>query len=571
MSIDAGGLAQMTYNPNSFNGGLGMPTSGFASRGKGANIKRLSVAPPKVATIDENTPTQPRTSRSHLLAGLRTAPKSPAVPSSAPPYQLKQPGGLNNSRYANMDDRMPRRSPPKTATSARFPFNQQQNQYAAAGMNTIYAPEQILAPPAISMNDDNGSHMDPAVYDELVRTNQLLAEQQMRLQQQLINVTAAAQQFQNMNLGQGQANYGPMSPGAGTSFYEQQLQLGLQPIIEEVPNHPGVFSVYNPMTKQTSYYHDPNHQAVQAQQLQQQQQHAQVPTTFANHELSHSPPPPTPTFRAQVSPPPEPPSSSSSNWRATTPPKTSPSPPHDEPAPLPQPASFRHRKGLSLVNTGGFNSTDSGPRTAGLRSAGLPPTPMTGTFGPGQAREGEHPIRQPRGPPSLEELMAKPTAKHEGSKNFAGRQRRRALHSLVRAGFERRAGSRATGSFDTNSASGGSTPISERDNVFAASPVNDNDDESVRSGSASLSGQPSLGNLRAASVGAIGSERAELKERSRERGSVDSFTASSVSSEESAAAGGPLAEAKAEEKEEGSRRSNLMVLANAEKRRSQIF
>ncbi|KAL8692040.1 MAG: hypothetical protein Q9218_002849 [Villophora microphyllina] len=50
----------------------------------------------------------------------------------------------------------------------------------------------------------------------------------------------------------------------------------------------------------------------------------------------------------------------------------------------------------------------------------------TGTLEPGQARAGGYPIRQPRDPPSLDELIAKPTFKHQGSKNFATRQRRRA-------------------------------------------------------------------------------------------------------------------------------------------------
>ena len=71
-------------------------------------------------------------------------------------------------------------------------------------------------------------------------------------------------------------------------------------------------------------------------------------------------------------------------------------------------------------------------------------TPMTGTFGPGQARAGDHPIRQPRGPPSLEELVAKPTSNHEGSKNFVTRQRRRAVNNLVKAGLERRGASRGS-------------------------------------------------------------------------------------------------------------------------------
>ncbi|KAG9620715.1 hypothetical protein KCU64_g21642, partial [Aureobasidium melanogenum] len=91
MSMDAGGLAQMTFNGFSSNG-LGAPGSGFASRNRGGhNHKRLSVGLPQHINPAENhsdsNPT-PRTSRSHLLAGLRTAPKTPSVPASAPYNQL---------------------------------------------------------------------------------------------------------------------------------------------------------------------------------------------------------------------------------------------------------------------------------------------------------------------------------------------------------------------------------------------------------------------------------------------------------------------------------------------------
>lgn len=141
----------------------------------------------------------------------------------------------------------------------------------------------------------------------------------------------------------------------------------------------------------------------------------------------------------------------------------------------------------------------------GPRSAALPPTPATGTFGPGQGRAGEHPIRQPRGPPSLEDLVAKPTSKHEGSKNFATRQRRRAVHNLVRAGIERRGDTR---SFGYHSSGGSNTPASEKEFTFS-----DGDDATVRSGS--LSSKPSLGSLRAAANGAIGSERKEKTGRER--------------------------------------------------------
>lgn len=573
MSFDAGGLAQMTYNQNAFNGGLGLPSSGFASRGKGSNIKRLSFAPPsKISTIDENQPAQPRTSRSHLLAGLRTAPKSPTFPTSAPPTQLEhdQRTGLDGSRYADVQNSYTPRGMPQTATGATF-SNTYQNRYGANGMNQSYSlPEQVLAPPAIQIgHGQRSTQMDKNIYDELVRTNQYLARQQMELQQQLINVTAAAaatQQFQDMNLGNGMAQqqqYGQMAMTSNVGFYNQQLQQGVQPVVQAVPNQPGVYTVYNPMTRQVNYFFDHNSQLTQSTS----------PPAFSSSELSHSPPPATPTFRAQVSPPPESPTLNA--YRSGTPPKMAPSPPQVDINPLPPPSAnaFRpgHRKALSLANNVNFvsASVSDGPKTAGIKPAGFPQTPLTGTFGPGQGRAGEHPIRQPRGPPSLEELIAKPTTKFEGSKNFATRQRRRAVHNLVRAGLERRTASRGNGSMDSVESL---TPASESEITFSAS--SDTDSDSIGSGSASLSGEPSIGSFRPTANGAIGSERKELKERSRERNSVDSqFTATSLSSEEGTSTGGRLVEVKLEDSKDDNewRKAPLLVLTNAEKRKSSMF
>ncbi|MCJ1316950.1 hypothetical protein MMC15_002271 [Xylographa vitiligo] len=562
MSLDTGGLAQMTYNHNTFSGGLGLPGSGFASRGKASNIKRLSVAPPsKISTIDENQPVQPRTSRSHLLAGLRTAPKSPTFPTSAPPTQLEQRTPFDRNQYGVTEQAYSQQYMPKTSTGINFPSSYQ-NQYGMSALNRLYSPDQVLAPPAIQIEDEHGAgQMDPSLYDELVRTNQYLAQQQMRLKQQLINVTAAAQQIQDMQLNQDNTYAQlPMTPGLG--FYNQQLQQGLQPVVQPVPNQPGFYSVYNPMSGQVNYIFDRNAQGSQFAS----------PHGESNIELSHSPPPPTPTFRAQVSPPPESPSPFTS-FRSGSPPKST-SPPQDDVNPLPPPSAnaFRpgHRKGLSLMN--GINNSIlcDGPKTGGLKSAGFPQTPLTGTFGPGQARAGEHPIRQPRGPPALEELIAKPTTKFEGSKNFATRQRRRAVNNLVRAGLERRTASHGNGSVDSLDIQ---SPTSEVEIAFSVS--SDNDSEGTSSRSGSLSSKPSIGSLRAAANGAIGSELKEMKERSRERTSADRhFIASSVSSEEGVSVGGKLVEIKVEgPKDESERRkAPLLVLGNAaEKRRSTHF
>lgn len=268
--------------------------------------------------------------------------------------------------------------------------------------------------------------MDPQMYDELMTANLYLMQRQQQLQEQLRNVTAAANQFQNLGLNGRQQH--SAAPNSAMSFYGQQLQNGMQPVVQPVPNQPGLYSVYNPMTGQASFVMDPSFQ-----------QGGQLPA---------SPPSSTPGYgngsperetagyfrRDTVSPP----SAGVHGRRALTPPKQSPSPPTNvEPLPAPSANAYRpgHRKGMSA----GL-SRDGPVGSGGPRSAGFPATPMTGTFGPGLGRAGEHPSRQPRGPPAMEELKAAPTAKHEGSKNFATRQRRRAVFNLVRAGNERRGG-----------------------------------------------------------------------------------------------------------------------------------
>ncbi|KAK0515973.1 hypothetical protein JMJ35_002007 [Cladonia borealis] len=555
MSLNAGGLAQMTYNPhNSFETGLGVPGSGFASRRGGPLNKRLSVAPPSsISTINESHPHDanptPRTSRSHLLAGLRTAPKSPTFPSSAPPTQVQQPFRFDQSGQASKESYKYGRGMPQTAVGGSFPNNQR---YAVNGNGQMYALPEILAPPALQFEDEHED--DPAVMAELMATNQYLAQQQMRLQQQLLSLTVAQQQMQNMNLDSGmgrqQQQYfqSPMAPMNG--FYNQQLQSGMQPLVAPVPGMPGVYTVYNPMTGQQSYMVDNSAQQQAASQVQVQ-----------NNELSHSPPPTTPTFRAQVSPPPEnviPSRTHSISPPKVSPPKSSSSPPVDvNPLPPPSANAFRrgHARGLSSVTGAAMNAGD-GPKSSVPKSAGFPATPMTGTFGPGQNRAGDHPVRQPRGPPSLEELVDKPTSKHEGSKNFVTRQRRRAVNNLVRAGLDRRAASRGSNSIDSIG-----TPSSECEITFSISSESDSD--SVGSRSDSQSGRPSP----------IGSERKEMKERSRDRTSAGTpFTTASLSSEEGMM-GGKMVEVKMEETEDMNerRKAPLLVLTSAEKRKSAVF
>ena len=557
MSMDAGGLAQMTYNQFQPNGGIGVPGAGFASRGKGAQLKRLAVAsPPKVGSIAENSvdcPT-PRTSRSHLLAGLRTAPKTPtsAQPPASAPFSHTQHQFNGMDRYGRQGQQQ---TVPQTAIGNGF-GGAVQNQYAQQSM--LYSSaEQVLAPPAVQFDE---GEIDPNIAAQLVATEIYLAQRQQQLQQQLLRLSG---QFGGMNLstdnGMRQAQQYPNTPfSAGMNGHNAQFQNTQI----QGTNEPGVYLVFNPLTGQYQYVVD------QAFQQAQQQQR------MAPSMLSNSPPPPTPSYTSsppkvntpvlQVSPPNE---ANPSPWssRSSSPPKKASTPPQDV-VPLPPPSAnaFRrgHKKTLSTLAIDKPNqSTIEGPKSAFTRPVGFPQTPATGTFGPGQARAGVHPTRQPRGPPSLEELQAKPTTKHEGSKNFATRQRRRAVHNLVRAGIERRS---------VRTGSGSVSPASETEMSFQM--CSDNDTDSVHSGgSGSLSGKPSIGSLRAAANGAIGSERKELKERSRDRASVDDcLTANSISSEEGGPVGGGLVDVRSEESSER-QRSSRFFLNTAEKRKSTIF
>jgi len=548
--MDAGGLAQMTYNNFQSQGGFGGPTSSFASRGKGAQLKRLSVAsPPKVASIAEDSVATPRTSRSHLLAGLRTAPKTPtsAQPPASAPYSQRQHNVGNNNVNRSSRQFNGANQGPQTAIGSGFSgVNQyQQQQHQQQQQPDFY--NQVLAPPQFEFDD---GEMDPNVAAQLLATELYLAQRQQQLQQQLLALTT--QQFGNMNMSGGQqypnTPYTPQMNAYGQQF-------GNTAAIQET-NQPGVYLVFNQMTGQYQYVVDPNYQ----------QDNGDIQAQNGMPGLSHSPPPPTPRFAPSppkvdtpvlhVSPPNE---SNPSPWgsRSTSPPKKSNTPPQDV-VPLPPPSAnaFRrgHKKNLSSLAVDG--KAEEGPRSAFARPVGFPATPMTGTFGPGQARAGEHPVRQPRNPPSIEELKERPTTKHEGSKNFATRQRRQAVGNLVRAGIGRRA---------HRTSSGSASPDSDH------FPSSDNDSDSVRSGgSGSLSGRPSIGSLRAVANGAIGSERKASKERSRDNSINRSYTANSVSSDDGASIGGGLVDIRPEEN--GQRRGMpKLVLTSAEKRKSTVF
>lgn len=543
--MDAGGLAQMTYQPhNTFGAGIGAAPSGFGAR-RGSRLG--VVLPPSSISTDArqqaNASPAPRTSRSHLLAGLRTAPKSPLYPSSAPPTQLQQPYGLGNNRQASPPNSNQRQhqTAPRTSVGGSFPNNQNQNQsrtqnqqrYAMAPNGQMYTLPEVLAPPELQFGDDFEDEYEQQEAAQLLATQQYFAQQQMLLQQQLLEITAAQQHMKLNGMGQQQV-HGQSYKTQGNGYYNQQPQQNFQPIVTPVAGTPGVYNVFNPMTGQQSFVMDNN----TTQNQPKSPPHAAAP------QLNSSPPPISPAFRAQVSPPPED-NAPIRVFRSPSPTKKSSTPPTEVQAlPPPSANAFRrsYAKGLSSIMDMASGSGD-GPKSSIPKSAGFPMTPMTGTFGPGQARAGDHPIRQPRGPPSLEELVAKPTSNHEGSKNFVTRQRRRAVNNLVKAGLERRGASRGSNSVDSP---GTGTPSSECEITFSVS--SDDDNHSIGSRS---------------DPGAIGSERKSLKSRSKTETPV---TTASVSSEESFALDGKSLEKKMANKE--SLRSNpLQLLADSVEKR----
>jgi len=329
-------------------------------------------------------------------------------------------------------------------------------------------------------------------------TSFYLAQRQQQLQQQLASLTASAQGMNiNTNVGRAQYGQGQMTPQTPQNMYAQQQMQNVM----EVPGQPGVYMVYNAQLGGYTYMMDP--------QVQQQSM------SPAQHQGYASPPaldPPTPSV--SVSPPADGP-----GRRSFTPPKKTATPPSalDNVQPLPPPSANAFRRGHSHKKTASlsinpFNNMAEGPKTASAATFGsqrnpVPAGPMTGTFGPGAARSGDHPIRQPRGPPAIEELTAAPTSKHEGSKNFASRQRRRALDSLVRAGSTRR------GASSSRSPAPGASPVSEGEYSFP-------DDASVGSN----------GSVASRKMSPIGSE---MQQKRNSQGSSDGyFGLSSASSSE---------------------------------------
>lgn len=445
-------------------------------------------------------------------------------------------------------------SAPKTA----FPqYGVPQSSYQNM-MGQQFTVDQVLAPPEFAVDEQAQEHMDPNLYAQLVATNMYLAQQQQRLQQQLRSVQAAAQQFQQLNLNNPQLSQQQLA------LYEQQQQLrsmqqqlGVQAAMGQVMGQ-GQQVYFSPVTGQ--YYVDTS-SATATQTASPYTEQPMSPTYNGYQQQQQFQQQGTP--RVQVSPPPE--TYQQTSFRSASPPKRFDSPSEVTPLPPPSANAFRrgHKKATSLAPVNSALAAAGGvgdcPKSAGPKSASFPPTPMTGGYGPGQARAGEHPVRQPRGPPSLDELKSKPTAKHEGSKNFVTRTRRSAVHNLVRAGLERRKG--------TGSSSGSMSPVSETGEE-SLSPITDNDSDSGRSGSGSLIGEEECSSSRTSasgSWGAIGSDRPSSRSKAREcvhdaSGEVDNSFANAFKN-------GALRASKARDAG-AQRRAPRLVLTSVEKRKA---
>lgn len=564
-------MSQQTFaNPNSFNN---MSSSGLASRRGGQTIKPLSVEALRSPSNDvkENAVPTPRTSRGHLLAGLRTAPKSATVSSFA--ANAANNHAKTNPALYGLQEGGPKTALPdygSTGTASQsfgsimgYSQHQQQQQQQQS-----FTPDQILAPPEIHIEDQSEAQMDPDLYARLLQQNLQLAQQRQMLQHQLFNLTQAQQQLEIMNIN-GNSNVAYQAQ----ALYQQQLLQQQQQLAlaAQAAQQSAIYTYVDPATGQQAYYVD--QAQLTNQYLEQAQQQQQQLNTSAYHQRQQ----PSPAPRLEVSPPRE------SPFRNSTPPRRNESPLIDNPAPLPPPSAnaFRrgHKKSSSLMLALGNANLAAGqepPKSAGPRTANFPVTPLTGGYGPGQARAGEHPVRQPRGPPSIEELKAKPTSKIEGSKNFAARTRRSAINNLKKLGFERR---RVT----TGSASSGSiSPISETAEE-AQSPLTDNESESGRSGSGSLNGEevePSVPSSRTStgSWGAIGSDRPSSRQQKARKsaGSVSSSSGDEAASNGSFASvfkrnGRTSGRSSVGPDSPGQRKAPMMVLTNAEKRKSGIM
>ncbi|KAK6514175.1 hypothetical protein TWF506_008587 [Arthrobotrys conoides] len=466
LSIDAGRPATMSYSFQQHQLPGNMLTNGFgASRGKPDALNKIPI--PKLPTIsaslydDPNalyppTPTARSSGRAQLLAGLRTAPKTPIgsehpnMASLEGEFQGDTQSGTGNMNFLmNRNERVFGHDLPRHQSGHPGHLHAARPSLSQDHFNSIQFSSfgGLPTPPTSSHHLYQGDQdYEAQAYADLLARNISLAQQQQHFIQQL----RLAQQTQQL-----QQIHHQMQPLPIQSTMSQAL--GTPPISPAIysptiSNQSQSHSMYNPIAQA-------NVQSFTLQQNRHKQgafsalaQPEQVSLTSMASQLRISPSPPlgrsairTPSSRSTPSPTKE----FNAPERVMT--KKTPSPP---PASA---STFRrgHKKCISLSGCSNMNTAlDGGPKTSIPRLSGVPSTPLNSTFG----GRGDHPIRQPRGPPSLEEVIAKPTSKHEGSKNFSSRQRRRALTKLVNAGLERR-GTKQVGSASSM------LPVSEHDSL----------------------------------------------------------------------------------------------------------
>ncbi|KAK6513288.1 hypothetical protein TWF281_004930 [Arthrobotrys megalospora] len=473
LSIDAGRPATMSYSFQQHQLSGNMLANGFgASRGKPDAVNKIPI--PTLPTIsaslydDPNalfppTPTARTSGRAQLLAGLRTAPKTPTGsehPGLGPfdgEFQNETQSGVGHLNFLmNRNERafghdLPRHQPAHSAHLHAARSSLTQDHFNNIQFSTFGG---LPTPPTSSHYLYQGDQdYEAKAYADLLARNMSLAQQQQQ-QQHLIQQLRIAQQTQQL-----QQIHQQMQPLQIQSTISQAF--GTPPISPAVysptvSSHPQIHSMYNPNAQANTQSYIPQQVRPKQPGFSAQAQPEQNSLSAMTSQLRISPSPPLarPVARAPSSrSTPSPTKEFNAPDRVAA--KKTPSPP---PASI---STFRrgHKKCISLS---GCNSSmnpalaDGGPKTSIPRLSGVPSTPLNSTFG----GRGDHPIRQPRGPPALEEVIAKPTAKHEGSKNFSSRQRRRALTKLVNAGLERR-GTKQT----APSAPMTMTPVSEHDTL----------------------------------------------------------------------------------------------------------
>ena len=478
----------------------------FGSRGKGSHLRNISVPAPNSLAAPENQPVPtPRSARSALLMNLRTAPKTPTpqtTPASAPEH-----GGYDNSRYAGI-------------TAPLSGYGNGNHHHLHQQLHQRLPTPPSSSSPSIQVNDGDIDDYDHESYQQMqmmMAQNAYLAQ----VQQQLAaaqKVQQLQQQLAQLQMqGVGYSATPPMSPGmvlgggggGGSSGGGGVYGFGPSALYSQYtsPQYGQLHTSYSQQQEQLQQLQKLQFQHLQVQQLaqqqQQQQQHQQQQQQQQRQQLQlqlqQLQYQQQPVAQVEISPPTpiDPPASNGSlsmagsrdSSRSRSPPKLNLHQSSNSNASSvgagggaggsaggagaggsgaaaansSAAAGFRrgHRKASSLSTCTSVNNIEivEAPRTSLPNLSQLPSTPMTATFAPGHA-SGTHPLRQPKGPPSFEELKAKPTSKHEGSKNFATRQRRRAISRLVSASTERRSARSASG---TASAGGTMTPVSEHD------------------------------------------------------------------------------------------------------------